>query len=135
MLEVLGEINLLLSHLLNLPDLHGLFLLQQLLLHKRLLGFLLLLELLGLPHCRLLLEYLLLLLLLQQLLLLEGGLLLSLLLDEVISEGAGLTSTNRIVVNYPALGLLLPLGKQFSACNKEMIEISVHSTNVVCCAV
>ena len=125
MLEVLWEVNLLLRHLLDPPDLHALLLLELLLLHEGLLGFLLLLELLGLPDGGLLLEYLLLLLLLDQLLLLEGGLLLCLLLDEVISEGAGLTSTNRIVVNYPALGLLLPLGKQFSACNKEMIEISV----------
>ena len=121
-LEVLRVVNLLLSHLLHLPDLHGLLLLELLLLHEGLLGFLLLLELLGLPHCGLLLEYLLLLLLLDQLLLLEGGLLLCLLLDELVSKGAGLTSSDRIVINYPALGLLLPLGEEFSACNKEIIE-------------
>ena len=115
MLEVLGEINLLLSHLLYLPDLHGLLLFELLLLHECLLGLLLLLELLGLPHCRLLLEYLLLLLLLQQLLLLEGGLLLGLLLDELISEGAGLTSSDRIVIDYPTLSLLLPLSEEFSS--------------------
>ena len=119
-LEVLREINLLLSHLLHLPDLHGLLLLELLLLHEGLLGFLLLLELLGLPDGGLLLEDLLLLLLLNQLLLLEGELLLCLLLDEVISEGAGLTSPDRIVINYPTLGLLLPLGEEFSACNKEI---------------
>ena len=115
-LEVLREVHLLLSHLLDLPDLHGLLLFELLLLHECLLGLLLLLELLGLSGRRLLLEYLRLLLLLSQLLLLEGELLLGLLLDELISEGTGLTSPDRIVIDYPTLSLLLPLSKQFSAC-------------------
>merc|ERR550532_1840170 len=125
-LEVLRVVDLLLSHLLHFPDLHGLFLLELLLLHEGLLGLLLLLELLGLPDCGLLLEYLLLLLLLDQPLLLEGGLLLGLLLDEVISEGARLTSADRIVINDPTLGLLLPLGEEFSAFTNTGIEALGH---------
>ena len=135
-LEVLRVVDLLLSHLLHFPDLHGLLLLELLLLHEGLLGLLLLLELLGLPDCGLLLEYLLLLLLLDQPLLLEGGLLLGLLLDEVISEGAGLTSADRIVINDPTLGLLLPLGEEFSACNKQILCRSQSTLNILlslCC--
>ena len=51
--------------------------------------------------------------------LLEGELLLGLLLDEVVSEGTGLTLSDRVVVNYPTLRLLLPLDEQFSSWDKK----------------
>lgn len=90
MLEVLGEIYLLLGHfhlfLLLSPDLQRLFLFELLLLGKCLLGFLLLLQQLGFPLYCLLLRYLIFLLLLKGLLLLECNLLFCLFLDELVSE-------------------------------------------------
>lgn len=76
MLEVLWEVNLLLRHLLDPPDLHALLLLELLLLHEGLLGLALLLELVSLLGRHLLVLDLLPLLLLKHLLLLGGELLL-----------------------------------------------------------
>ena len=75
-LEVLWEVNLLLRHLLDPPDLHALLLLELLLLHEGLLGLALLLELVSLLGRHLLVLDLLPLLLLKHLLLLGGELLL-----------------------------------------------------------
>ena len=114
MLEVLGETDLLLSHLLDPPHLHGLFLLELLLLHEGLLGLLLLLEKLSLSDSSLLVVNLLLLLLFKLLLLLECLLLLSLLLDELVGSSTGLGPSDGRVIHHPTVGLLLPLGEQLS---------------------
>ena len=129
MLEVLGEVNLLLRHLLDPPDLHALLLLELLLLDEGLLGLTLLLELICLPRRHLLLLDLLLLLLLKHLLLLGGELLLGLLLDELVSHCSGVDSSNSGLIHDPTVSLLLPLSKEFSTlCIKDWLFTSlIHS--------
>ena len=116
MLEVLGEVDLLLGHLLDPPDLHALLLLELLLLHEGLLGLALLLELVRLPGRQLLVLDLLLLLVLKQLLLLGGQLLLGLLLDELVRHGSGVDAANGRLINNPTVSLLLPLIEELPTC-------------------
>ena len=115
MLEVLGEVDLLLRHLLDPPDLHALFLLE-LLLHEGLLGLPLLLELVRLLGRHLLVLDLLLLLLLEHLLLLGGELLLGLLLDELVRHSSRVDAANSRLINNPTVRLLFPLIEEFSTC-------------------
>ena len=116
MLEVLGEVDLLLRHLLDPPDLHALLLLELLLLHEGLLGLALLLELVRLLGRHLLVLDLLLLLLLEHLLLLGGELLLGLLLDELVRHSSGVDAANSRLINNPTVRLLFPLIEEFSTC-------------------
>lgn len=116
MLEVLGEVDLLLRHLLDPPDLHALLLLELLLLHEGLLGLPLLLELVRLLGRHLLVLDLLLLLLLEHLLLLGGELLLGLLLDEFVRHSSGVDAANSRLINNPTVRLLFPLIEEFSTC-------------------
>ena len=116
MLEVLGEVDLLLRHLLDPPDLHALLLLELLLLHEGLLGLPLLLELVRLLGRHLLVLDLLLLLLLVHLLLLGGELLLGLLLDELVRHSSGVDAANSRLINNPTVRLLFPLIEEFSTC-------------------
>ena len=113
-LEVLGEVDLLLRHLLDPPDLHALLLLELLLLHEGLLGLTLLLKLVSLLGRHLLVLDLLPLLLLKHLLLLGGELLLGLLLDELVSHSSGVDAANSRLINNPTVRLLLPLVKELS---------------------
>ena len=115
-LEVLGEVDLLLGHLLDPPDLHALLLLELLLLHEGLLGLALLLQLVRLLGRQLLVLDLLLLLLLKQLLLLGGQLLLGLLLNELVRHGSGVDAANCRLINNPTVSLLLPLIEELSTC-------------------
>ena len=115
MLEVLGEVDLLLRHLLDPPDLHALFLLE-LLLHEGLLGLPLLLELVRLLGRHLLVLDLLFLLLLEHLLLLGGELLLGLLLDELVRHSSRVDAANSRLINNPTVRLLFPLIEEFSTC-------------------
>ena len=126
MLEVLGIVNLRLGHLLDPAHLHGLLLLELLLLLEGSLSLTLLLKLLSLLGSHLLLLGLKLLLLLKHLLLLEGELLLGLLLDELVSSRVGVDTTNGGIINNPTGSLLLPLSEQSTSYQNIHDQSSLH---------